>query len=227
MQPYFFPYIGYFQLINSVDIFVIYDDVNYIKGGWINRNRILINGKDHFFTLSLSRSSSYKSIKDITIIDNSDNKVKLFNTLRINYSRAPYYKKVLPMLQRIILNPEISLSTYLENSLKDISGYLGIKTRFILSSEIPIKKEYGSEKRVIEIVKILNGEIYINAINGQKLYSKDRFLKEELKLLFIEQKGIKYKQLKNTFIPNLSIIDVLMFNSKNKVKKILNEYKLV
>ena len=222
MQPYFFPYIGYFQLINAVDIFVIYDDVNYIKQGWVNRNRILINNKVHYFTLQIKGGSSFRKIKDITI---GNNRLKLLKTIEQCYKNASQFENVYPLLTDILTSEEENLSKFLMYSLKKIAEYLGIKTVFMLSSEIDINTVAKAEDKIITICKKLGAINYINAIGGQELYNKTRFDENSLKLQFLKTNVIQYNQFNANFVPWLSIIDVLMFNDKRTISKYLEEYQ--
>lgn len=224
MQPYFFPYIGYFQLINCVDKFVIYDDVNFIKGGWINRNNILLNGEKSFLNIQMIGSSSYKKINEIKI---HESKIKIINKIENAYSKAPFFSDILPLLNKIILYNSEELSSYLINSILLISEYLEINTEFLVSSEIEKDNNLKGQDKVIDICKRLNASVYVNAIGGMDLYCNDDFLKKNINLKFIDTKNIYYKQFNEKFTPNLSIVDVLMFNNKEKIIKLLNNYTII
>jgi len=224
MQPYLFPYIGYFQLINAVDTFVIYDDVNFIKQGWINRNRILLNGSDFMFNIMLKGSSSFKKINEIEI---AGNHLKLITTIEQSYSKAPYFSDAFPLISNILLNNETNLARYLSKSLIEIIKYLGIQVSILISSEIEKDASLKGDDKVINICNQLKATNYINAIGGQELYSKEKFSENGLVLNFIQTKPIVYKQFKDPFIPWLSIIDVMMFNSPEAISEMLNQYKLV
>ena len=224
MQPYFLPYMAYWQLINAVDTFVIYDDVNFIKRGYINRNSILTNGKVKTFTLELKKSSQNKLINEIEIGDNREKLLKMF---KYSYSKTPFFKQVFPILEKIMRFEEKSLSKFIAESLVIISEYLGINTNFIYSSEIKKTLNLKGESKIIDICKKLGAKEYINPIGGIDLYSKKEFDKNGINLVFLESKGIKYKQFKNEFIPNLSIIDVLMFNSLADLNKSLHLYNKI
>ena len=134
MQPYFMPYIGYFQLIKAVDKYVIYDDVNYIKGGWINRNNLLIGGEKRMFTITLKGASPNKLINEIEIGDSFQ---KLLKTLQTNYSKTPYFRQTMELMEQIILFPDRQLANFIANSLSKVTEYLGINTEFIISSQLP------------------------------------------------------------------------------------------
>lgn len=224
MQPYFFPYIGYFQLINSVDKFVIYDDVNYIKQGWINRNRILLNGKDHLFTLYLIGAGSFKLINEIEIGNNKD---KLLKTIFQAYSKAPFFKKNFPIIEDIFTFNDTNLGRFLENSIRCLCDCFHINTEILVSSKIDKQQKLEGQEKIIDICMRLNSNEYINAIGGQELYSKKIFNQNEIKLSFIKSKPTEYKQFNNEFVPWLSIIDVMMFNSLEQISQILNQYELL
>lgn len=226
MQPYFFPYIGYWQLINAVDIFVLYDDVNFIKKGWINRNNILLNKSKHLITIPLLNVSQNKHINECIISDDDKIINNIIKTINLAYRKAPYYNLVFPTLEKII-KTKGSISDLVLKSVLWIKEYLNIDTEIILSSSIDKNNELKGQDKIIEIVKKLNGNHYINAIGGQELYDKEIFNNNEIKLNFIKMKEIKYKQFNNEFIPNLSFIDVLMFNSPEEIKRMLNDYELI
>jgi len=224
MQPYLFPYIGYWQLIDAVDIFVIYDDVNFIKQGYINRNNILQKQKAHLFTLELIGASSNKKINDIKIGGNSN---KLLRTIKQNYSKSPFYKDVFPVIEDILNNEEKELSKFLGFSLVKIAKYLNIDTKFLYSSDMKNDKTFKAQDRLIEMSKILNANGYINSIGGIELYDKEVFSQNDINLSFLKTHEISYKQFNNEFVPNLSIIDILMFNDKEKIKEILTMNELI
>lgn len=227
MQPYFLPYIGYWQLLNAVDKYIIYDDVNYINRGWINRNRILLNSKDKMITLSLKEVSQNKLIKEIELLNNEKEREKLLKTISQSYKKAPFYDKVYPLIEEILNFKEINLGKFLENSIKKIIEYLEINTTVLISSEVEKDNMLKGKNKILDICKNLGASEYYNAIGGQELYSYEEFNKEGIKLKFLKSGNIEYKQFKNEFIPNLSIIDVMMFNSKEKIKEFLNDYTLI
>lgn len=227
MQPYFFPYIGYWQLINAVDNYVIYDDVNYIKGSWINRNRILMNGEAKLISLKTDGASQNKHINEVKVACDSIYKKKLLKTIEHCYIKAPYYMDVSKLLNEIIFYEEEKLSLYLENSIKRIADYLGTKTEIILSSDIKKDNSKKGQDKIIEICRILDASEYYNAIGGMDLYTYEAFDANEIKLRFLKPDLIKYEQYENEFEPNLSIIDVMMFNSKEEIKKLLESYILL
>ncbi len=227
MQPYFFPYIGYWQLINAVDKYVIYDDVNYIKGGWINRNRILMNGNIQFFNIKIKGASSNKLINEIEIEIDKIYNLKLIRTLEYCYKKAPFFNQCLPLIERILNYEEINLAKFLEFSIKEICNYLDIHTEIFISSEIHKSNKLKGEDKVLEICKILNASEYFNAIGGKELYSYEKFEVNNVELKFLQPKEIFYKQFSNDFVKNLSLIDVLMFNSIESIKMMFEKYTLI
>lgn len=227
MQPYFLPYIGYWQLLNAVDKYVIYDDVNFIKGGWINRNRMLINGDAKLFNIQMKGASPNKLINEIEVSNNTVWKKKLLKTIENSYRKAPFYTDVFPIIEEIINYDECNLAKYLANSIKKVCNYLNIETELIVSSTLYKDNSLKAQEKVIEICKELKATEYYNAIGGQELYSYEDFKDVDIKLSFLKSNEIKYKQLKDEFVANLSILDVLMFNSINDVRNFLNQYELI
>lgn len=224
MQPYFLPYIGYFQLINAADTFVYYDDVTFIKQSWINRNRILLNGEDYLFTLELKGASSFKEINKVEV---GSNRNKLFKTIIQAYRQAPYFRVIEPFLATIFTSNQENLSKYIIETNKLIIDYLSIKTNILISSEIIKDKSLKGHLKIIDICKNLQATHYINAIGGKDLYSKSEFKNSGILLSFIKSREIRYMQFSENFIPWLSIIDVLMFNSVNDIKKMLVNFEFI
>lgn len=224
MQPYFFPYLGYWQLLANVDKYVVYDDVTYIKGGWINRNNFLINGQKNLLTMRLEKASSYTLIKDIAI---KDDFVKFLKTIEMGYKKAPFFEDIFRLLKDICQCPDKKLGQFLFNSHIKICEYLGIDTELILSSSFEKHTELKGKDKVISICKQLGADEYINAIGGQELYDKKEFAENGIRLNFMQANLREYRQLKNEFVAGLSIIDIMMFNSKEEIKEMLNDFKLV
>lgn len=223
MQPYLFPYIGYFQLINAVDKFILFDDVNYINKGRINRNFILNDSSPMLFTLPLKKPSQNKLINEIELSDSGSFSRKFLKSLKHSYVKAPYFEPVMKMLADIFNSERINLSDFIHYSLIIINEYLDIKSVIIPSSSIYENNSLKGSERIIDICKKEKADTYINLPGGTGLYSAEIFLENGISLKFIKSREIIYKQFKIDFIKNLSIIDVMMFNSKDKVKKCLNE----
>lgn len=229
MQPYLFPYIGYFQMIQTVDKFVFYDDVNFIKQGWINRNNILLNEKAFRFTVPLEKASSFTPINETQINKKQIEKWKdkFLQTLSQGYKKAPFYKEAIQPIEAVLNQQYDTISELAIESCRMVSEYLGLETEFIIASEAYDNKELKRGERIKAICKKENASHYINAPGGMDLYDKDDFLKDNIQLNFIKSKPISYEQFNNDFVPWLSIIDVLMFNSVAEVNEMLDKYELM
>ena len=225
-QPYFLPYIEYFQLINLGDIFIIADDFNYPKGDWINRNRLLLNGERFIFTLNLEGASQNKLINEIYV---SDNQPKILKTIETAYKKAPFFQIVFPMIEKMIKYEDRNLARFNINSIRMITDYLNIGTKFLISSDIKEKDpELRSQARIINFCTILKATEYVNMqIVGKQIYDKETFKKNGIDFYYIGQRPIVYKQFdSHSFAHNLSILDVMMFNPVDEIKKMLLEYDL-
>jgi len=224
MQPYFFPYLGYFSLIKSVDQHVIYDDVQFIKGGWINRNYVLINRQKNLFSIRLRKAGANRLINQIEIIDDF---LKFQKMLRMAYGKAPYKKPVLDLVARICAYPNKNLAAFVGNSLREIVEYLNIRNSLVFSSLIKKGNAQKAQDKVIAICRELQGTIYINSIGGQSLYDGPNFSRHGIELKFIKVRPVTYMQFGKAFVPNLSIIDALMFNSVENVRAMLDAFELI
>lgn len=225
MQPYIFPYIGYFQLINAVDTFVAYDNIQFTKKGWINRNRILINGKDDFITLPLKKDSDYLNVDQRKLSETFvTEKIKLLRRITESYRKAPEFNTVFPLVEKVINAEKDNLFEFIFYSLQATCQFLDIKTTFVKSSDISIDHNLKSQDKVIAICKALGAIQYINPIGGLELYSKETFNEQQIQLNFIKSNAVEYSQFNNEFVPWLSIIDVMMFNSKERVQQYLQSF---
>lgn len=218
------PYIGYWQLMAAVDTYVVYDDVNYIKGGWVSRNNILLNGQKHMFTITLNGASPNKLFNEITIKDDFK---KFSRLIESAYRKAPYYEEVCALLKRIYSYEDRSLGTFMMNSFQVVLDYLDIDTKLILSSSIEKNNSLKAKDKVKHICHLLGADTYYNAIGGQELYDKEDFKADGIDLQFLKTELTSYSQYKNEFVPGLSIIDVLMFNSKTDVQSMLKQYNTI
>jgi WbqC-like protein family len=222
MQPYFMPYIGYFQLMNAADEFVIYDNIEFTKKGWINRNRILVNGQDSYITLPLKKDSDYLDVCQRYLADIwPEERRKMLNRVAESYRKAPFFKMAYPVLEKCFLFKDNNLFIFIFNSIRVINEYLGITVPLVVASTIPIDHKLKATEKVIEICKSRNADIYINPIGGVDLYSREDFKSEGIDLYFLKTDDISYEQFNNDFVPWLSIIDVIMFNSKERITEIL------
>lgn len=225
-QPYFIPYIGYWQLINAVDVFLISDDYNYIDKGWVNRNRILENGKDQYFNIELDHASSNKKINQL-YVSNLFRADKKLLQLRTVYRKAPYFEEGYELMRKILECADKNLADFLEHSIRCVCEYLEIRTKLVRTSSIPHNDELKKEFRIFDQCRFVGADVYINAIGGQKLYSYEQFKEHGIKLGFIKTGDIQYKQYGADFVPSLSIIDVIMFNSKEEIQQMLNKYTIL
>lgn len=228
MQPYLLPYIGYYQLVKAVDVFVFYDDVHFITKGYVNRNAIWANGNKLTFTVPLSKASQNVLIKDVAI--HTDQYVKWWSkfkkTVNQNYGSAPYFNQTMPLLEEIFHKPGDSIADLAEKSIRSVANYLGLFPEFKKSSELSYNRKAGAEEKILELCHFLDADTYINPIGGADLYTSASFKKHGVELLFLKSRNSAYPQKSDTFVPSLSMIDVLMYNDKNQILKLMGEYDL-
>jgi len=250
MQPYFFPYIGYFQLINSVDKFIVYDLLQFTSKSWMSRNRYMVkNGEPAFFNLSMQKKSMSMEIADIELNHSLIWRKKLLKEFSHNYKNAPFFDEVFPIIESVLFADVKMLTDINILSILGICKYLEISTEIVKSGDVhrqlenSMKENKGNlarvfqhinltehiEKliRIIEICKIENAETYINPIGGLLLYDKSEFKQNNIDLKFIQTRNISYQQFSNDFFPHLSIIDVLMHCGKEGTQKLIQEYDFV
>lgn len=216
MQPYFMPYLGYFSLISSVDKFVVYDDVKYTKKGWINRNKYLMNGESAVFSIPIRKDSDFLNVSDRQVATDF-NAIKLLRSLKGSYQKAPYFHHMFPVLERIIMYGDYNLFNFIYNAINEICDLLKIETEIVVSSSIGVDKDFKGKDKVFEVCKRLGATTYINSIGGLDLYKKKDFDREGIKLKFLRPELFIYRQYSDEFVPWLSVLDVLMFNSLEKV----------
>ncbi|MBM4144876.1 MAG: WbqC family protein [Nitrospira sp.] len=227
MQPYFLPYIGYFHLIQAVDQFIVYDNIQYTKKGWINRNRFLQNGKDVIFSIPLKKDSDFLDIKDREISADFK-KDNLLNQIREAYRRAPYFAQTFSLVEQIVRYEESNLFRFIHNSIVRTCEYLRIGTELVASSNVPIDHSLKNQDKVLALCEAVSATTYVNAIGGMELYSKDTFREKRIDLKFIKSKPFEYPQFGNEFVPWLSIIDVMMFNPLDTIQTcITTNYELI
>jgi hypothetical protein len=227
MQPYFFPYIGYFQLIAAVDIFIVYDNIKYTKKGWINRNRMLQNGKDVIFSLPLKSNSDTLDVCERELAADF-NRDKLLNQFKGAYRRAPYFAQTLPLVEQIVGYEEANLFRFLHYSIVRICEHLGITTEIRTSSGYAINHDLKNQDKVLALCEEAGASTYVNTIGGIELYSKKTFREKGVDLNFIQSKPFEYLQFDGAFVPWLSIIDVMMFNPLNTIQAcITTNYELI
>ena len=227
MQPYLFPYLGYFQLIHAVDTFVFYDDVNFIKRGWINRNQILIDNKAALFTVPLKKASQNNLINEIDMAIDEKWLSQFFKTIEQNYKNAPYFDDTFLILKKVFGKKQTKISSLAIDSVFQISKYLQLNTKFEVSSIAYSNSiDLIKAERLIAICKEKGYDHYVNPSGGKELYQKNTFDKENIILSFIDNELLPYTQFGNKFVNGLSIIDVLMFNTLEETKKLMSQYSL-
>lgn len=226
MQPYFLPYIGYFQLIAAVDKFIVYDDIKYTKRGWINRNRLLQGGEATVISLPLEADSDYRHVRDRKVTADFRPE-KLLARIAGAYRRAPYFAEIFPIIEHIVRYPDRNLFNFLFNSIRVICEYLKISTELMASSVVMASHKLKGQERVLALCQTMRADQYINAIGGVELYSPEVFAARGVELKFIRSRPIEYSQYEGKFVPWLSIIDVMMFNSRETIGTMLGEHELL
>ena len=227
MQPYFFPYIGYWQLLNAVDKYVILDDVNFIKKGWINRNRILDGDKDEFIRITIEKISQNRKINEHFLFEKDKCFEVLLKTIHERYSKAPCFDEVYALIERIFGFEGTNVADFLSFQIREVCSYLDINTEILRSSEIAKDESLKAQAKIIDVCRRLGADEYYNAIGGVELYEGQAFAEAGMELHFLKSKLTEYKQYGGAFVPGLSIIDVMMFNDKDAVKAQLCDYELV
>lgn len=224
-QPYFLPYLGYFQLINAVDKFLIADDFQYIRHGWINRNRILRDGKTIYLTIPVNHPTPNKRINQLFI---SDDLIECRKLIVNSYNRSPEFERVFPVVNSIIEFSNHNLSKFTLNSIQTICNYLDITTPICLNSSRNDITALKGEEKAIHICISMGADIYINAIGGMSLYSRENFAKEGVELKFLKSELPRYKQTRTQeFVPALSILDIMMNVPRDEVCDMLGCYRLI
>jgi hypothetical protein len=222
MQPYLLPYIGYFQLMSAADRFVVYDNIEYTKQSWINRNRIASNGQESFFTLPLKAGSDSKHIAERSVAA-SFNPVKMLNKFRGAYQKAPFFHETFPLIETVFTHEAENLFSFIFHSLRTTAEHLQISDNLVIASEVAANHQLNGQERVIAICNALGATEYINPEGGVDLYSRAAFSYEGIALQFLQSRPLEYEQNCAPFLPRLSIIDVLMFNSRSSVSQLIQE----
>lgn len=227
MQPYFFPYIGYYQLVAAVDAFVFYDDVNYINRGWINRNRVLVQGTPKYITVPLAGASQNRTIAEIAIDGDKRWRRVIVKTLEHSYAKAPHAGEVLPMVRKVLEVPAESIAELARHSVIQVAEHLGMRTRFIESSSAFHNAHLRGEERILDLCEQTGASTYINAIGGRELYKREHFTQRGIELRFLEPHNVRYSQGQDEFVPWLSIIDVMIHLGRKGTTEMLRQYTLV
>jgi hypothetical protein len=226
MQPYFFPYIGYFQLIAHSDLFVFHDDVQYIKAGWINRNRIVNDRRACWITLPVLRAAHDRPIKDRYYVSNSAPRNRLLRRIAASYRTAPFFGDIYPLVEEIMGFADANVATFNIHLIRRVAAHLKIRTPFLLSSKLEKNNSLAGQERVIEICRRLGATQYVNLIGGRKLYHRDRFSREGLELGFLKPAVLGGADHADSALP-LSIIDDLMHKDENVQASALRDYRII
>jgi hypothetical protein len=227
MQPYLLPYIGYFQLISCVDLFVVYDNIKYTKKGWINRNRFLLNGSDAMFTLPVQHDSDFLDVRDRTIARDFDPS-GLINQLKSAYRGAPCFETAFPVIEQIFRHDDANLFRFIHHSIQKICTFLKIGTEIVVSSTLNVDHTLKGQQKVIALCKAVEADEYLNLAGGVDLYSKEEFASQGIDLKFLRTALVPYPQFANEFVPALSIVDVMMFNSVGTIQQQLRtQFELI
>ena len=227
MQPYFLPYIGYFQLMAAVDKFVVLDDVSFINRGWINRNRLLLNGSAHTFTVPLRGASQNRLICDIELDDDQNWRRKLLRTVHQAYGKTLCYARVVALLEKMINYPSNRLDEFLTNSIREVVRYLAIEVDIVDSSRCYKNSFLKGQERILDICRQERADVYINPIGGTGLYDREIFSQQGVALYFLRPHPLSYIQWGGGHVAWLSMIDVLMFNEPGAVRQLLFQRDLV
>lgn len=214
MQPYFFPYIGYFQLLNYVDKFIIYDDVNYINKGWINRNKIIVSNQINYINVPLKKASQNKKINEIVISYDHDWVKKILTTIKMNYSKSKNFNTIFLIIENLLKKKYSTISDLNFHIINSLVKYLDIKTKIVKSSSIYQNQNLKGQDRILDICKKENASIYVNPIGGVHLYEKEKFSNNGIEIQFLKTKEFSKYSSKNQI--NLSIIDML-FNLDKRI----------
>ena len=227
MQPYLFPYLGYFQLIAAVDKFVFYDDVNYMKSGWVNRNRYLHAGEPRYFTVPTEGASSFVPINRVGV--NTRNPTwqrKLFETIRTAYKGAPHLDAGLRLLRGTLEAPAASIGEMARRSVENTLEYLGVRREVVPSSAVYGNADLRAAARVLDICRKEQASTYVNAPGGRSLYDFDEFAAQGCRLMFIAPAFPEYDQGSRPFVAGLSILDAIMRCPPEEVAQMLQAFRL-
>lgn len=231
MQPYFFPYLGYFQLMNSVDRWIVFDDIQFIDKGWINRNRILHPEpvkEWQFITLPLENRGQFDKICDITIASNEDWRAQILGKLTC-YRRAPYYKQTIDFLRDCFDTNETNLAKIVTSILIKTARHIQIDTPIDIQSKmnLTLGKVDHPGHWALKISQVYGAKEYVNPYGGVEIFSTSEFTDAGIRLSFLKAGLIPYPQHGVKFIAGLSIIDVLMFNSLSQINILLDQCEVI
>jgi hypothetical protein len=226
MQPYFFPYLGYFQLAAAASVFVFLNDAAFIKGGWINRNRYLHQGSARFFTVPLQHASPNRRIDEIGIAEVRNWQRTLLRALEQSYARAPHRDATLGLVEGVLSRPHRDIGGLAAESVRAVCAYVGLSPAWQESRRDHPGSGLGGAARVLELCGALGATRYVNAPGGRPLYDAAQFARAGIELRFLRPVLPPYDQQVDGFVAGLSIIDALMFNSAPVVRTWMEAYEL-
>ncbi len=226
-QPYLFPYLGYWQLIHAADRFLIADDYDFIRHGWVTRNRILVNGEVQYLRVEVHRGGPSRHICDKRLALTPDRLSERLRTLEMAYHKAPFFAEGYALAEKVLGLPEDNLALFLEHGIRQVCAYLGIETPIGRSSDLPGNDRFKREERIYDFCARLGADTYINAPGGQQLYSFEEFERRGIRLRFLQSKLPPYPQFGGPFVERLSILDAIMFNSPEALHAMLDEYVFI
>jgi hypothetical protein len=227
MQPYFFPYIGYFQLMAACDVFVVLDDVQYIRGGWVNRNRILVNGGPQWITMPVAKADRHHAINKRNYLPDDRLARRLRPRIVGAYRGAPFFDDTMQVVDAVLGCGEANVAAFNTHLLRCVARRLGVDTPVRLASAISRPESLGGQEMVLDLCKRLGASSYVNPIGGLQLYDPARFSQESLTLRFLRSCAPAYPQFRAAPVQALSIIDVMMFNDIEAVRHMLEAYRLL
>jgi hypothetical protein len=232
MQPYFFPYLGYFQLIEVVDKWIVFDTPQYIRHGWVNRNRIMkFDGNDWMYiNVPLQKHSRDTAIKDVLIASNTQEwQEKIYAQLLSYRKKAPHFSETMDVVTRCFNAGCDGISGLNIVVLKEVCAYLEIDFRFEIYSQMNLKHEPANDagEWALQISKACGADTYINPPGGREIFDPSKFKAAGINLRFLESELKQYNQRNGNFIAGLSVLDVMMFNSRDEIKELLSHYRLV
>jgi hypothetical protein len=225
MQPYFFPYVGYFDLISRVDQWVVFDTAQYRRHGWVNRNRILrpVQGWQ-YITAPLLKHPRETRICDIQVVSGQDWRARIERQLEHYRGHAPYFDAAWGLVRDCLSVPGASLSRMNVEALRRICALLEIRFSFTILSEmdLPLGPVEEPGDWALRIAEALGAQEYVNPPGGQDLFDPEKFAARGIRLTIQEPVAFRYQVPGYCFEPGLSIVDALMWNSRDRLRDFLH-----
>ena len=217
-QPYFLPYFPYWQLIHAGDLFLVGDDLAFIRHGWIPRNRIWINGMPVYFRVEVRGASSNRLISELQILP--PDRKGMLRTLEMAYHKAPFFADGFALASRILSCPSLELVPFLTASIREVCAYLGIDTPIGFTSALEGNALLRREERIFDFCHRLGADRYVNAIGGRSLYRVYDFRRHGIRLQFLHSTAALTH-------PQLSVMDAVMHHSREELHEKLDHYELL